>query len=617
VDFLNDRCAGLKHELDALRDQAAQRPDKSAEERLLGLQRDVEDLAHRLEHTEAQRRAAAHAAEAARAQLAEIACSLPMQLQPHSPQPDAGVAVEAAQLRSRVAELEAGKADAWRRLGESDGEVGRLRQAVADGEADRRALHAEGERLGRLLTAERSAFATLRAQAEQLLARTAAAEARAEAADEVASGLCAAGEEVETRGKLHAEAAPELLDQLYALSAAREADNAAMAEAVHRVAAVEEEAAVAQRRGSDAAARCCRAESALAEARARLHQVEEEAAAFAADGREAWAAVAAERRRVGKAMTALAAVNADAAGRVEALHSRDAEAEQLKALAHRLDAGRAEMAAQLKAALGKIADAEAGRRAAEAAVAEAAARGDEQAARIAQLRQAISMLDTERDALVSEVDHKSEEEQVLRVSLSHAVQAAGSRDAREAVLVQEVGHNATLRAQAEDERDALRSRIDALAESEGHLRHELAERESELAATAHDLRKMIHENQVINAEINQLSEEAARLRDQLGEAHADIERLQQAAKAGESEMAELLRSYRRLSSEAHAAQASCTQLGSECHRLRQYAHSLERALEDTHAQMEGVTTVHAKLAFDAQAILDENAVFAEQVTAQT
>eukprot|EP00962_Isochrysis_galbana_P017323 scaffold4978_cov117-Isochrysis_galbana.AAC.14 len=42
VDFLNDRCAGLKHELDALRDQAAQRPDKSAEERLLGLQRDVE-----------------------------------------------------------------------------------------------------------------------------------------------------------------------------------------------------------------------------------------------------------------------------------------------------------------------------------------------------------------------------------------------------------------------------------------------------------------------------------------------------------------------------------------------------------------------------------------------
>lgn len=33
--------------------------------------------------------------------------------------------------------------------------------------------------------------------------------------------------------------------------------------------------------------------------------------------------------------------------------------------------------------------------------------------------------------------------------------------------------------------------------------------------------------QVINAEINQFSEEAARLRDQLGEAHADIERLQQ------------------------------------------------------------------------------------------
>jgi hypothetical protein len=57
------------------------------------------------------------------------------------------------------------------------------------------------------------------------------------------------------------------------------------------------------------------------------------------------------------------------------------------------------------------------------------------------------MLDTERDALVAEVDHKTEEEQVLRSSLSQAVQAAASRDAREAVLVQEVGRTATLRAQ--------------------------------------------------------------------------------------------------------------------------------------------------------------------------
>lgn len=44
---------------------------------------------------------------------------------------------------------------------------------------------------------------------------------------------------------------------------------------------------------------------------------------------------------------------------------------------------------------------------------------------------------------------------------------------------------------------------------------------------------------------------------------------------------------------------------------------MPQALEDTHAQMEGVTTDHAKLAFDVQDIPDENAVFAEQVTAQT
>lgn len=48
------------------------------------------------------------------------------------------------------------------------------------------------------------------------------------------------------------------------------------------------------------------------------------------------------------------------------------------------------MAAQLKVALDKIAEVEAGRAAAEAAVAATAARGDEQTTRIAQLRQASS-----------------------------------------------------------------------------------------------------------------------------------------------------------------------------------------------------------------------------------
>jgi hypothetical protein len=57
------------------------------------------------------------------------------------------------------------------------------------------------------------------------------------------------------------------------------------------------------------------------------------------------------------------------------------------------------------------------------------------------------MLDTERDALVAEVDHKTEGEQVLRLTLSQAVQAAASRDTREAVLVEEIGRSATLHAQ--------------------------------------------------------------------------------------------------------------------------------------------------------------------------
>lgn len=59
-------------------------------------------------------------------------------------------------------------------------------------------------------------------------------------------------------------------------------------------------------------------------------------------------------------------------------------------------------------------------------------------------------------------------------------------------------------------------------------------------------------------------------------------------------------------------------LPSKPHAFPPHAGStVPQALEDTHAQMEGVTTDHAKLAFDAQDIPDENAVFAEQVTAQT
>jgi chromosome segregation ATPase len=89
--------------------------------------------------------------------------------------------------------------------------------------------------------------------------------------------------------------------------------------------------------------RAGRAEAALAECRTRLREVEELAAASAADGREARAAVAAERRQVEKARAALAVANANIAGHAEALQSRDAEAEQLKALARRLDTARAEV----------------------------------------------------------------------------------------------------------------------------------------------------------------------------------------------------------------------------------------------------------------------------------
>jgi len=42
----------------------------------------------------------------------------------------------------------------------------------------------------------------------------------------------------------------------------------------------------------------------------------------------------------------------------------------------------------------------------------------------------------------------------------------------------------------------VRAQLDRLCTEEAALRHALADKDNELSATAHDLRKMIHENQV-------------------------------------------------------------------------------------------------------------------------
>jgi len=215
-------------------------------------------------------------------------------------------------------------------------------------------------------------------------------------------------------------------------------------------------------------------------------------------------------------------------------------------------------------------------------------RAQEQGATISQLRQAISMLDNERDALVSEVDQKTEDLHHADQQLQHALHVLADRDVKEQLMLQESGRHTKLRAQAEDERDSLRSQLDALVCSDKDLRQEVRSREAELSATSQDLRKMIHENQVVNAEIQGYSVETNRLRAQLDEARAHVARLEQAGNVREREVEELLDAYRRLSDEAHASQAASTQLGVECDRLRMYARSLELESEAMLGHMEGV-----------------------------
>lgn len=122
---------------------------------------------------------------------------------------------------------------------------------------------------------------------------------------------------------------------------------------------------------------------------------------------------------------------------------------------------------------------------------------------------------------------------------------------------------AELLSAAEGNRSTLEQRLEQAEKTEARLLAEGEATESELGATADDLRKMIRENQILNEELQTTAAGGEAARRELQQAGARVTYLEQLAKASEDEKAELLAAYRGLGDEAAALRLSLQQTGAE------------------------------------------------------
>lgn len=228
-----------------------------------------------------------------------------------------------------------------------------------------------------------------------------------------------------------------------------------------------------------------------------------------------------------------------------------AEVQQLKCCVRQTDdAGRAEVTAQLKAALRIMSQAEEDRVVCAEILCKSGRLKVEQEETIDHLRQTIRMLDKERDMLVSEVDRKAEELQRIGEKLQLNEQTLRESGQKMRLALQDADRTALLLSQAEAERDALRKQLRDTVLSENIFREERAAREEELSATSTDLWKMIHENQMVNAEAQRFAMDNKKLHERLAQAESRSAYFKQAHEACKSDKDDILESYRRLTHDA-------------------------------------------------------------------
>ena len=152
--------------------------------------------------------------------------------------------------------------------------------------------------------------------------------------------------------------------------------------------------------------------------------------------------------------------------------------------------------------------------------------------------------------LVSEVDRKAEELQRIGEKLQLNEQTLRESGQKMRLALQDADRTALLLSQAEAERDALRKQLRDTVLSENIFREERAAREEELSATSTDLWKMIHENQMVNAEAQRFAMDNKKLHERLAQAESRSAYFKQAHEACKSDKDDILESYRRLTHDA-------------------------------------------------------------------
>ncbi|KAL3924811.1 MAG: hypothetical protein SGPRY_003810 [Prymnesium sp.] len=213
---------------------------------------------------------------------------------------------------------------------------------------------------------------------------------------------------------------------------------------------------------------------------------------------------------------------------------------------------------------------------------------------------------------MAELDEKAEELSQLRSSNYSSTQAAADYERQLAQVREQALRQAELLSAAEGNRATLEQRLEQAEKTEARLLAEGEATESELGATADDLRKMIRENQILNEELQTTAAGGEAARRELQQAGARVTYLEQLAKASEDEKAELLAAYRGLGDEAAALRLSLQQTGAERDRSLAQILALEQEVAEVQATCQTTYEENAKLLVDQQAYARQN----EQLVAQ-
>ena len=285
---------------------------------------------------------------------------------------------------------------------------------------------------------------------------------------------------------------------------------------------------------------------------------------------------------------------------------RQREITQFRALINRMDAGWNEMSKQLEAAMLTRHELHTREEGYEAASAEADRLMTERMATIAQLRQVLSQVDRERDTLLAEVDAKAEDLKAQRSKLESSLQKTAEAEHAQRETVERLASQAQRVTVAETDAETARARQECAVAAAERMRSEALAHETELAATADDLRKVIRENQLLNEELQRFGAESDRLQHKLAQAVSRTAYFEHLSIAKETEKEELIRSHRKVGEELSAVKVMLHAAGLERERAVAQSAALEEDLSAMRGHLSQLQSEQSQLLLDAQALERQN-----------